>query len=36
MEGTVRERDSKNAKLPTGEIEVVPGKSEVLGRCQHS
>lgn len=26
VEGTVRERDSKNAKLPTGEIEVVPGK----------
>ena len=36
VEGTVRERDSKNAKLPTGEIEVVPGKIEVLGRCQHS
>ena len=35
VEGTVRERDSKNAKLPTGEIEVVPGKIEVLGRCQH-
>ena len=36
VEGTVRERDSKNAKLPTGEIEVVPGKIEVLGRCQHN
>ena len=36
VEGTVRERDSKNAKLPTGEIEVVPGKIEVLGRCQNN
>ena len=26
VEGTVRERDSKNDKLPTGEIEVVPSK----------
>ena len=26
VEGTVRERDSKNAKLPTGDIEVVPGR----------
>lgn len=25
--GTVRERESKNPKLPTGEIEVVPEKS---------
>ena len=24
VEGTVRERASKNAKLPTGDIEVVP------------
>ena len=24
VEGTVRERDSKNPKLPTGDIEVVP------------
>ena len=31
--GTVRERASKNAKQPTGEIEVVPEKIEVLGRC---
>ncbi len=36
VEGTVRERDSKNSKLPTGEIEVVPSKVEVLGRCQHN
>ncbi len=31
--GTVRERSSKNPKLPTGEIEVVPESIEVLGRC---
>ncbi len=34
--GAVRERDSKNPKLPTGDIEVVPAKIEVLGRCQHN
>ncbi len=34
--GTVRERDSKNPKLPTGDIEVVPAKIEVLGRCRHN
>ena len=34
--GTVRERESKNAKLPTGEIEVVPEKIEVLGKCTHN
>ena len=31
--GTVRERSSKNTKIPTGEIEVVPESVEVLGRC---
>ncbi len=31
--GTVRERASKNAKQPTGEIEVVPERIEILGRC---
>ncbi len=36
VEGVVRERDSKNAKLPTGEIEIVPSKIEVLGRCLHN
>ncbi len=36
VEGVVRERDSKNAKLPTGEIEIVPFKIEVLGRCLHN
>ncbi|MBQ7416032.1 MAG: aspartate--tRNA ligase [Oscillospiraceae bacterium] len=34
--GTVRERESKNAKIPTGEIEVVPSKIEVLGKCRHN
>ena len=33
VEGIVRERSSKNSKLPTGEIEVVPEKIEVLGKC---
>ena len=36
VEGTVRERASKNPKLPTGEIEVVPEKVEVLGRCRYN
>ena len=31
--GTVRERTSKNPKIPTDEIEVVPEQVEVLGRC---
>ena len=34
--GTVRERESKNPKLPTGEIEVVPERIEVLGKCVHN
>ncbi len=34
--GTVRERDSKNPKLPTGDIEVVPTQIQVLGRCRHN
>ncbi len=36
VEGTVRERASKNPKLPTGDIEVLPQKLEILGRCHHS
>ena len=36
VEGVVRERDSKNAKLPTGEIEIVPARIEVLGKCLHN
>ena len=34
--GVVRERTSKNPKLATGEIEVVPEKIEVLGRCRYN
>ena len=34
--GVVRERTSKNPKLPTGEIEVVPSKITVLGRCRYN
>ena len=34
--GTVRERASKNPKLPTGDIEVVPEKIEVLGKCRYN
>ena len=31
--GTVRERSSKNPKQATGDIEIVPEKIEVLGKC---
>ena len=34
--GTVRERDSKNPKQDTGDIEVVPTEVKVLGRCRHN
>ncbi|MBR3978273.1 MAG: aspartate--tRNA ligase [Oscillospiraceae bacterium] len=34
--GTVRERESKNPKLPTGEIEVVPTEIKILGKCRHN
>ena len=34
--GVVRERSSKNPKLPTGEIEIVPEKITVLGRCRYN
>ena len=36
VEGVVRERASKNPKLPTGDIEIVPSKVEILGRCRHN
>ena len=36
VEGVVRERSSKNPKQETGEIEVVPEKVEVLGRCRYN
>ena len=34
--GTVRERESKNPKQATGEIEVVPEEIAVLGKCWHN
>ena len=34
--GQVRERSSKNPKIPTGEIEIVPSKITVLGRCRYN
>ena len=34
--GVVRERESKNTKIPTGEIEVVPTEIKVLGKCIHN
>ena len=34
--GTVRERESKNPRQATGDIEVVPQSIEILGKCRHS
>ena len=34
--GVVRERSSKNPKIPTGEIEIVPESVEVLGKCLYN
>lgn len=34
--GVVRERESKNPKQATGEIEVVPTAIKVLGRCRYN
>ena len=34
--GAVRERESKNTKMATGEIEVVPSAIKVLGKCVHN
>ncbi|MBR4703766.1 MAG: aspartate--tRNA ligase [Oscillospiraceae bacterium] len=34
--GTVRERDSKNPKQATGDIEVVPESVTILGRCRYN
>ncbi len=36
VEGVVRERASKNPKQATGEIEIVPEKIEVLGKCRYN
>ena len=34
--GMVRERDNKNPKMATGDIEVVPDSVEVLGKCRYN
>ena len=34
--GTVRERASKNPKMATGDVEIVPSEIKVLGRCRHN
>ena len=34
--GVVRERESKNPKQATGDIEVVPSEIKVLGKCVHN
>ena len=34
IEGKVVERTSKNPKMPTGDIEVIASKIEVLGKCK--
>ncbi len=36
VNGLVRERDSKNPKQLTGDIEVLPSGVEILGRCHHN
>ena len=36
ISGVVRERSSKNPDLATGDIEVVPERVEVLGKCVHN
>ncbi len=36
VEGEVRERSNKNNKIDTGDIEVVPTRVEVLGKCVHA
>ncbi len=33
IQGLVRERSNKNMELATGEVEVVPEKIEILGKC---
>ena len=36
VEGTVRARENPNPKQATGEIEIVPEKIEVLGKCRYN
>ena len=35
VEGAVVERTNKNDKIPTGEIEIVADKIEILGKCKN-
>ena len=34
--GTVRERASKNPRMATGDVEVVPSSIEILGKCRYN
>lgn len=36
VEGVVRERSNRNKEIATGDIEVVPEKIDVLGKCIHN
>ena len=36
VSGIVRERDNKNPRMATGDIEVVPESVEVLGKCRYN
>ena len=36
VEGVVRARENPNPKQDTGEIEIVPEKIEVLGKCRYN
>ena len=36
VEGTVRERASRNPKQATGDIEIVPDRITVLGKCRYN
>ena len=36
IEGIVRERASKNPKMDTGDIEIVPDRIEILGKCRYN
>ena len=35
VEGTVIERSNKNPKMPTGDIEIIAQKIEILGKCKN-
>ena len=34
IKGAVKERSNKNPKMPTGDIEVIVSKLEILGKCK--